>query len=545
MLPKRRCAFLAAQTICPTSLLSIIVAKSGGSIIQGSAILKRMAVLVLLLAAVVFAPHQAADAATCHPVLQKVGLSPASVPGGAPAVATVTVSCDTPAALTVRLKGFKGVTTPAALHVARGKKAATGTIKTSVTTTARHGKIAATLGKTVRKAPLAITRTPRSCKTPVLTGFSAPALVYVGGSPVATVRLSCAPTSPIRISLASSNADLRIPASVTIGRFYDTATVPLTPKADPEGQYTSTLTARFGSTSRTAPVTVDPGLSLFEIPPASEPNTVTPDVLFTGVIPAGGLTVQLASDNPAVTVPATFTFPAGSLGGEFPGVTVQSVTKNTTVKLSATFGGRTLSATTVLIPPFDSSDSLTLSNENGPGAIYGQEFDLEYVVLLSNPAPASGETVIFSTPSPSLELESTSGFISPGFVDGFVDIDTANVTSAVHTEIKATVDGVKASLPVTIEPGLASITNVPATITGGDSFTATVNLAGPVDVATTVGLQSDSGILTAPSDVVIPAGQSSANFSVTTVPVDSDSDGSITASLGSNRIFSSTVTLTP
>jgi hypothetical protein len=507
--------------------------------------LKRIAVLVFLLAAVVSAPHQAADAATCHPTLQKVALSPASVPGGAPVAVKVTVSCDTPVALTVRLKGFKGVTTPSALHVARGKNAATGTIKTSVTTTVRHGEIKATLGKTVRKAALAITRTPRSCKTPALTGFSASALVYVGGSPVATLRLSCAPTSPIRISLASSNADLRVPASITVGRYYDTATVPLTPKADPDGQYTSTLTARYGSASPAVTVTVDPGLSLFQIPPSSEPNTVSPNVLFTGVIPAGGLTVQFASDNPAVTVPATFTFPAGSIGGGFPGVTVQSVTKNTTVKLSATFGGRTLSATTVLIPPFDSSDSVTLSAEDGPGAIYGQEFDLEYEVLLSNPAPASGETVNFSAPDPSVELESTSTFIPPGFVDGFVDIDTASVTSAVHTEIEAAVGGVKASLPVTIEPGLASITNVPATITGGDSFTATVNLAGPVDTATTVDLQSDAGILTVPSDVVIPAGQSSASFPATTTPVDSDSDASITASLGSSQVFSSTVTLTP
>jgi hypothetical protein len=507
---------------------------------------KRIAVVVLLLAAVAYAPLQSADAATCRPTLQKLVLSAASVPGGAHVTAKVTLTCDTPAARTVRLKGFKGVTTPSVLHVAKHKNTAAGTIKTSVTKTARHGEITATLGRTSRKAALTVSRTPRSCRTPVLTGFSAPALVYVGEKPTATLRLSCAPTAPIRISLKSSNADLPVPASVTVGRYYDTATVSLAPKADLAGQYQATLTARYRSKSRTVSVTVDPGLSLVQIPPASEPNDATPNILFTGVIPTGGLTVKLASDSAAVTVPASYTFPAGSLGGMVPGVTVQPVTKNTTVKLSATFGGRTLSATTVILPPFDSSDSVTLSAENGPGVIYGQEFDLEYVVLLSNPAPASGETVTFSAPDPSVELQTTSTFIPPGFVDGYVDIDTANVTSAVHTTLDATVDGVKASLPVTIEPGLASITNVPATVTGGGApFTATVNLAGPVDTATTVDLQSEDGVLTVPLDVVIPAGQSSATFSATTVAVDTETDVQIVASLGSSEVFSSTVAVLP
>jgi hypothetical protein len=119
------------------------------------------------------------------------------------------------------------------------------------------------------------------------------------------------------------------------------------------------------------------------------------------------------------------------------------------------------------------------------------------------------------------------------------------VTKAVHTEIDAKADGVKASIKVTVEPGLAPVTNVPATITGGESFTATVNLAGPVDAATTVYLRSTWDILSVPANVVIRAGHSSVSFPVTTVPVDSDSDVNIIAAVGTNDIYSSTVTLTP
>jgi hypothetical protein len=167
------------------------------------------------------------------------------------------------------------------------------------------------------------------------------------------------------------------------------------------------------------------------------------------------------------------------------------------------------------------------------------------VALLSNPAPASGETVTFSSPSADLELQNTTWSIAPGDDDAYVDVNTANVTSAVHTTLVATVDGVSTSLPVTIEPGLASFTDVPATIVGGQSFTGTINLAGPVDTATTVSLQSTDGILDVPDIVTIPAGQSSASFQATTLAVTSDTTVNIYANLGSTNLPSSTITVTP
>jgi hypothetical protein len=148
-----------------------------------SASMKRIAVVVLLLAAVASVasvPPRAADAAACHAALQKITLSKTSVPGGAPVRVTVMLTCATPVALTVRLKGFKGVTVPSALHVARRKSTATGTIKTAVRTAKRHGEIRAALGQARRQAALTVTKTPRSCRTPALTGLSVPRLVYVG-----------------------------------------------------------------------------------------------------------------------------------------------------------------------------------------------------------------------------------------------------------------------------------------------------------------------------------------------------------------------------
>jgi hypothetical protein len=87
----------------------------------------------------------------------------------------------------IRLAGFKGVTVPATVPVPRGKASATVTITTATTTAARRGSITATLGS-VRKYP-------------------------------------------------------PVPATVTVGRYYDYATVVMVPKKNLSGQYASTVTA--------------------------------------------------------------------------------------------------------------------------------------------------------------------------------------------------------------------------------------------------------------------------------------------------------------
>jgi hypothetical protein len=418
---------------------------------------------------------------------------------------------------------------------------------TAKTTTTTSGTIVAALGSVQRSAPLTVTKTPPLCASPALTGFTLPSLAYVGDHPVATISLSCAPRAPIQLALTSDSPDLPVPSTVTVGRSHDHALVKLAPKPAVNGQYTATVTVSYGGASLARTITIDPGLSLVQITADSaEPDAISFDVLFTGVLPAGGETVQLASSNSAVTVPATSTFPAGSVGGEVTGIVVHPVTQNTKVRLSAALGSRTLGAAYVLLPPFTSHDHITVSAENGAGDIYGQDFDLQYNVTLSNPAPDSGINVTLTAADPSLQFQTpTTSFIPPGFTTTSFLIDAANVTTPVHTQLTATADGVTSALAVTIEPGLSSFANVPAAVPGGQSFTATVNLAGPVDTATTVALQSDIGVLSVPLTVVIPAGQSSASFTATTGPVTSDTQAFITASLGTTQLTSSTVTITP
>jgi hypothetical protein len=506
---------------------------------------KRFVIALFMLAPVLAVlPPQAAAAAPCHPGLAGLRLSHASVPGGARLTGTVSLTCGGPSASIIRLQGFTGISAPRTVRVPAHKTAVTFAVTTSVTHAGRHGTIEATLGRAHRRARLTVSRTPRTCRTPALAAATMPRLVYVGDRPTATIRLSCVPAKAVRVSLAGNNPLLPVPRTVTVAGYYRTAAVVLAPRADEAGQYQATLTARLGRTSKSAVLTVNPGLSVVQIPASSEPDAVTLNILFTGELPAGGETVELASSNPAISVPSSFAFTQqGSGGGGVLGITVQAVTKNTPVTLSATLGTVTKRATVTLLPPFSSTDTATLAAENGPGPVYGQEFDLEYILTLSNPAPPDGLSVTFSSPSPDVEIQDTVD-VTGGFVNGFADINTANVTSSVHTELDATVDGVTATLPITIEPGLTTLA-VPASVTGGQSFTGTVSLAGPVDIDTTVSLQSLEGIVTVPGLVTIPKGQSSVTFTATTVAVDSPTDVGLEASLGTTNVFSTDVTVSP
>lgn len=492
----------------------------------------------------------AAAVASCHPALRAITAAPASVPGGAPVEVTASLTCATAKPWAVTLTGSAGVTAPRSVTVPAGKTSGSAAVRTATSKKTIRRGVTAAVGTERKTATLTITPTPKTCANPALRLVSLPASGYVGGHPALTVELSCAAAAPVRISLKSSSGFLPVPASVTIGAYYASATVALTPRADEAGQFQATVTVTRGTTVARKTITVDPGVSEVAISPGGGyPDQIQLEVLSTGIVPAGGLTVRLASSSPAVTVPASFLIPAGSVGSQIPGLAVHQVSRNTAVTLSATLGGMTKSASYVLVPPWSGGDSVAIEPENGPGPLYGLENYIGYSIALSNPAPASGLTadVTFGDPNALQFFTPPPIAFVPGQATVYFEVDAANVTAPVHTTISVTVDGATAKTPVTIEPGLASFT-LPATLstgTTGAAGTGTITLAGPVDTATTVGLQSTWGILAVPSNVTVPAGKSSATFPISVVPVTTDSPVSIVASLGTSTLQSGNIDVTP
>jgi len=393
-------------------------------------------------------------------------------------------------------------------------------------------------------AALADSAAKPRCQTPVLTGFTAPGHAYAGDALTATVTLSCAPRTDFSVAMTSDAPKLTVPATVTVRAGRSTAVVPLNPTGASSGRYTANLTVSAGTQQFSQSIVVDPGLKLFELVPSGAPNAVNPEILVTGPAPAGGITVHLASDNPAVEVPATVTVPEGSTGILPFGMVVHPVTKNTTVHITASLGTRTLTGEQTLLPPFDDHSTMTI-NPEFEGDVYGLDWSREFVVHVSNPAPDPGLTVNLKVrgDNPAITLESPSTFISSGSLDGYFDISAADVTTTTYAVIDATIGDVTSSITVRIQPRVSAIT-IPATVQGGNNFQGTVTLAGPSNVDTQVRLQQSWGIVDIPISVTIPAGQTSATFTGTTVAVDSDSDVSITAYLGDVSVDAQ-ITLTP
>jgi hypothetical protein len=505
------------------------------------------------------AATRSARAATCSPALRAISLSPASVPGGASATVTATLTCTAKKAETIVLKGFAGTRVPVALHVAVGKISASGTIATATRKATLRGWITGTLGKTTKRALLTVGVTPKTCGSPALSSVSLPSLAYVGDHVVLAVKLTCTPARAVRLSLASADTPasaprIPVPATATIGAYYHAANIELAPKAYLPGQYKSTVSVHYGSKTLSRTITVDPGLSDFANSPNScSANSVDPSIFFTGEVPSGGLTVKLKSDNSAITVPATVAFTQpGSFGGGFSGVTVNSVTVNTKVTLSATLGSRTLTLSVVLLRSWQSGDKITLTPLPGPSPFYGPSGGYEYYVQLSNPAPASGNglsgTATTNDPNDVQDLMSEVD-ITPGCDNTVISFQVPYESAPVHATVTVSIGGSTATASLTIEPSLASVT-LPATIVGGQDATGTVTLAGAPDVPETVYLDSTWGILTAPASVTIPAGQTSVTFPITTATVTSDSTVNVIAShivssQEADSVTSNTTTITP
>ncbi|HEU5155845.1 MAG TPA: hypothetical protein VFU43_02540 [Streptosporangiaceae bacterium] len=380
---------------------------------------------------------------------------------------------------------------------------------------------------------------------PALAALTVPGLMHAGDTASGSVTLDCVPRADVEVSLRSDPSSLSLPATVTVRRGQTVAAFPMTASLVDGPWYVAHITADYKRQSLTQDVNVSPGLKSVEIPPSTAPNDVVLRILLTGPAPSSGLTVLVASDSPAVTVPTAINIPPGAMGlTTGTGFEDSPVTQDTTVNISITLGTRTLTASKVLIPPFDGSQRISIQS-GGAVVLYGQSF-AGFTVLLDNPAPAGGIEAQVSVvdDNPAVQLESPSVFISEDQVVGGFFFNTADVTSTTHVTFKVTALQATAFLDITIQPRITAVT-LPTSAQSGTSFEGTVTLAGPSDVDTVVSLQTSMGILDVPGTLTIPAGATSATFQATSAHVDQPTTAFVNAFLGGAFIQSNGVTLMP
>jgi len=363
----------------------------------------------------------------------------------------------------------------------------------------------------------------------------APANVTGGTASVATVTLSGpAPSGGAQVALASNNGAASVPASVTVAAGTNTATFPITTSAVAAAT-SVTISASFGGTTQTAALTIQPpvvgSLSLAPATLTGGANSVG-TVSLSGPAPAGGAQVALSSSNPAAATPASVTVPAGATSATF-NVSTTPVASSTTATITATYGGATQSTSLTVLPPVVTALAVN------PTSVTGSISSVA-TVNLSGPAPAGGAQVTLSSNNPAASVASTVT-VPAGATSATFSVTTIPVANTTVATLSASYGGATRTTTLTVlPPAVSDLALNPSSVVGGPlvgGSTGTVTLNGPAPAGgAQVALSSNSGAASVPSSVTIPAGATSANFSVSTAVVLSTTNATITASYkGSSR----------
>ncbi len=186
---------------------------------------------------------------------------------------------------------------------------------------------------------------------------------------------------------------------------------------------------------------------------------------------------------------------------------------------------------------------------------------VEATVTLSQPAPAGGAAVslartIIAPPQVSavspltVEMPSVVN-VAEGQLKASFNIVTNATTlvgfkSAYLVDVQATYGGSTPTATLTVNPPLAlsSLVVAPGNLTGGNTAAGTVTLSGVAPASgALVTLGSDSPAATMPASVLVPAGQTSATFTVRTNAVAAQTTATLTATYGSSLPSTATTKL--
>jgi len=251
-------------------------------------------------------------------------------------------------------------------------------------------------------------------------------------------------------------------------------------------------------------------------------NSSTGTVTLSGPAPAGGAQIALSSSNTtAARVPASATVVAGATSATFT-VSTSVVSASTAVAISATYAGA--SKTTSLTvqpaaPPAVTLSSLTLN----PTSVVGGNSSTG-TVTLSGPAPSGGAQIALSSSNTSVARVPASVSVAAGATSATFTASTSVVTASTAVTLSAAYGGATRSASLTVQPvpapapTLSSLTLSPSSVVGGaQASRGTVTLSAPAPAGgALITLSSSSGAASVPSSIFIPAGASSASFTVNT-----------------------------
>lgn len=254
-------------------------------------------------------------------------------------------------------------------------------------------------------------------------------------------------------------------------------------------------------------------------------------------VPLGpaGARVRLASSNPAVaSVPATLLVPGGRSEEAFK-ITTVPVDVATQVIISAHRGSSdTASAKLTVLPPKLMSLTLSPSTISAGGSV-------TLTASLTGPAYSPGIDVTLSSSNSSVVPVPSHITVQPAQASAQTTLVTNAVQSSTPVVITGSFGGATRTATLTVLPlALSSFDCTPSHVTGGGSAACKVSLNGPSpSPGTVVNLSSSNPAIAAVpagGTVQIPAGNSTAEFTVITGPVSDSTNVTVTASYGSTSL---------
>jgi hypothetical protein len=169
------------------------------------------------------------------------------------------------------------------------------------------------------------------------------------------------------------------------------------------------------------------------------------------------------------------------------------------------------------------STSVSLSRVTvSPSSVVGGQSSTG-TVTLSGGAPSGGAVVALESSDASVAIVPASVTIDAGLTSASFSISTSSVAASTLVVVSAAYDGVGKSATLTVAPAppptLSSLALNPTTVRSGTSAIGTVTLSGPAPSGgVIVNLKtSRPAVAAVPPTITVPAGQSSAAFTISTV----------------------------
>jgi hypothetical protein len=258
-------------------------------------------------------------------------------------------------------------------------------------------------------------------------------------------------------------------------------------------------------------------------------NSATLTVSLNGVARSIGLLVSLSSNNAAAKPPFLVTVPAGKASLQ---VTVSTLP--VTAVQTATITGRVAGASQTAALEIDPASALQLSTLSvAPASVLGGNNVSATVALTGTAAPGGAKIGISSDNTAAHPPAAVS--VPFGSSSATFSIPTSVVTASQTCNITATLAHSSQTAQIAVVPALQLVLANSSVVGGsGNTVSGTVTIADSASiVGATIILQSSNWSATVPNGgVVIPSGQNSASFTITTAAVTVAQTVTITATYG-------------